>query len=216
MGRLYYNASNPYGCETGSGFLDDFDLMGDPDGIITPIIMVKQSNCSYVTQTRNIEMGGGALAIIIDTLEEDISDIILSDDGTGAGIRIPAMLISKSDGEALINYIIGTQDKETALTAEFLMEVRNDNKVEASLWYSSSDDRSLDFIKNMADYIEPIISSVNFEPKFVTWACPHCDWSSKRTNCVSDGKYCAMQHDANVDIDGKDVVMENLRQHCIY
>jgi hypothetical protein len=41
---------------------------------------------------------GGALAIIIDPMEEDISEIILSDDGTGAGIRIPAMMINKYDG----------------------------------------------------------------------------------------------------------------------
>jgi hypothetical protein len=41
---------------------------------------------------------GGALAIIIDPMEEDISEITLSDDGTGAGIRIPAMLINKYDG----------------------------------------------------------------------------------------------------------------------
>jgi hypothetical protein len=54
--------------------------------------------CSFVTQTRNIENAGGAMALIIDTNEEDISDIILSDDGTGAGIRIPAMLINKHDG----------------------------------------------------------------------------------------------------------------------
>jgi hypothetical protein len=156
------------------------------------------------------------LAIIIDTLEEDISDFVLSDDGTGAGIRIPAMLISKKDGDALVNYLLGTNDPETALTAEFLMDVHDDNSVDATLWYSSSDDRSLDFVKNVAEFIEPIIKTVNFMPKFVTWSCPHCDSDSKRTNCVSDGKYCAMQHDANIDIDGVEVVMENLRQHCIY
>jgi hypothetical protein len=95
-------------------------------------------------------------------LEEDISDIILSDDGTGAGIRIPAMLINKNDGESLINYLEGTgkDNKEPSLTAEFLMEVSKDNIVDANLWYSSSDDRSLDFIKNMADFIEPIITQV--------------------------------------------------------
>lgn len=47
------------------------------------------------------------MALIIDTAEEDISDIILSDDGTGAGIRIPAMLINKHDGDSLINFLIG-------------------------------------------------------------------------------------------------------------
>lgn len=161
------------------------------------------------------------MALIIDVAEEDISDIIVSDDGTGAGIRIPAMLINKNDGESLINFLVGKGlggkgKNRVSLTAEFLIPISEDNVVDATLWYSSSDDRSLDFIKNMKDYIEPIIKEVNFEPKFVTWACPHCDSDSKKENCVSDGKYCAMQHDANVDMAGADVVMENLRQHCLY
>jgi hypothetical protein len=71
----------------------------------TPIIMVDSGNCSYVTQVRNIEKMGAALAIIIDPMEEDITDVILSDDGTGAGIRIPAMMINKYDGKVLKEYI---------------------------------------------------------------------------------------------------------------
>ena len=48
---------------------------------------------------------GGALAIIVDPMEEDIKDVILSDDGTGAGIRIPAMLINKEDGDKLKDFL---------------------------------------------------------------------------------------------------------------
>ena len=48
---------------------------------------------------------GGALAIIVDPMEEDIADVILSDDGTGAGIRIPAMMIDKYSGDKLKQYL---------------------------------------------------------------------------------------------------------------
>jgi hypothetical protein len=58
--------------------------------------MVDSGNCSYVTQVRNIEKMGGALAI---------SNVILSDDGTGAGIRIPAMMIDKYDGKTLKEFL---------------------------------------------------------------------------------------------------------------
>jgi len=44
---------------------------------------------------RNVEKAGGALAIIIDTKSENVTDVILSDDGTGAGIEIPSMLINR-------------------------------------------------------------------------------------------------------------------------
>jgi antitoxin component of MazEF toxin-antitoxin module len=54
-----------------------------------------------VTKVRNIEKAGGSLAVIIDNTNYDIHDIVMSDDGTGAGIRIPSMLISEKDGKVL-------------------------------------------------------------------------------------------------------------------
>jgi len=46
------------------------------------------------------------MVIIIDDKEkDDITKVTMSDDGTGAGIRIPAMLISKSDGEKIVDWI---------------------------------------------------------------------------------------------------------------
>ena len=152
--------------------------------------MVDSGNCSYVTQVRNIEKMGGALAIIIDPMEEDITDVILSDDGTGAGIRIPAMMIDKYSGDKLKQYL--QQGGEASLRAEFMTDIASNNKVDATFWYSSGDDKSLDFVKNVAEYIEPILRFINFQPKFVTWPCPHCDSSYKKDNCVSDGKYCAL------------------------
>lgn len=74
-------------------FTDDYT--GDPDDDLSPIFLVERGNCSFVTMARNIERAGGALALIIDTKSENVTDIILSDDGTGAGIEIPAMLINR-------------------------------------------------------------------------------------------------------------------------
>ena len=81
---MYFNESNPNGCDKGAGFATD--LSGDPDNVVSPIFMVERGDCSFVTQARNIERAGGALALIIDSFNEDISNLILSDDGTGAGI----------------------------------------------------------------------------------------------------------------------------------
>lgn len=72
------------------------DFTNDPDGDLSPIFLVERGNCSFVTMARNAEKQGGALVIIIDTKSENVSDIILSDDGTGAGIEIPAMLINRN------------------------------------------------------------------------------------------------------------------------
>jgi hypothetical protein len=60
---------------------------------------------------------GVAVAIIIDDNEEDIDGVIMSDDGTGGGIRIPSMLIGKTDGRKLIDYLKRASDEEIDQTA---------------------------------------------------------------------------------------------------
>lgn len=165
-------------------------------------------------QTRNIERAGGALAIIIDTENEDVEEVILSDDGTGAGIRIPAMLINKIQGQWLKDFVgqsNHTAAKQTSLKAEFKVNMGVNNEVYTELFYTASDDRSLDFIRNMAEYLEPIMDSIIFEPKFVSWSCPHCESDYKFKNCFSDGKYCAMNQYTERNIDGKEILLENVR-----
>jgi hypothetical protein len=146
---------------------------------------------------RNIEKAGGSLAVIIDDTNMNIRDIIMSDDGTGAGIRIPSMLISKQDGKILKNFLKTASAElvsQAALSAEFIM-INPDNTVEWSLWYTSSNDRALDFVKYFYEDMQKFtVQDVEFTPKFVTWACPNCESDFKKKECVSDGKYCAMNH----------------------
>lgn len=53
---------------------------------------------------------GVAVAIIIDENEENIDNVIMSDDGTGGGIRIPSMLIGKTDGKKLLDFLKRASD----------------------------------------------------------------------------------------------------------
>ena len=82
-------------------------------------------------------------------------------------------------------------------------------------WYTSGDDRSLDFMRDVQKYIKRLSDVILWKPRFVTWSCPHCDDSFKNKNCVSDGKYCAMKHDKKMKIDGQELIHEDLRQHCL-
>jgi hypothetical protein len=54
---------------------------------------------------RTAENIGAAVAIVIDDTDEDIENVIMSDDGTGGGIRIPSMIVGKTDGKKLIDFL---------------------------------------------------------------------------------------------------------------
>lgn len=63
-----------------------------------PVMMVERGDCTFVTKTRNIARAGGKVAIVIDTENEKIDKVVMSDDGTGLGIGIPSVLIGNKDG----------------------------------------------------------------------------------------------------------------------
>ena len=44
------------------------------------------TSCTFVQRTRNVAHSGGALAVIIDNKDELAKSVIMSDDGTGAGL----------------------------------------------------------------------------------------------------------------------------------
>ena len=61
----------------------------------TKIVITKRGNCSFVTKVRNAERAGASLLVVVDNNLEDVKNVIMGDDGTGTGIRIPSMLIGK-------------------------------------------------------------------------------------------------------------------------
>ena len=140
----------------------------------------------------------------------------MGDDGTGTGIRIPAMLIGKESGKLLKDFAIVSQFSAT-LSAEFIMQ-SPDNDVNIEFWYSSNNVLALDFIHDFDKYMPDLQYFVNFRPRFVTWGCPMCTEDFKKTECFGDGKYCAPNHSKSLsnNVKGKDIIIEDLREICLH
>ena len=69
---------------------------------VSPFVLGMRGECSFVQKVRNMENAGVAVAIVVDNKNEFVDEILMSDDGTGGGIRIPSMLIGKKDGTKII------------------------------------------------------------------------------------------------------------------
>lgn len=181
----------------------------------TKIVIARRGNCSFVNKVRNAERAGASLLVVVDTRVENVTNVIMGDDGTGTGIRIPAMLIGKTDGEMLIEF--AKQQKAATLSAEFAVKEKSDF-ADIEIWYSSNNVRSLDFIKEFDRYAHQLKGHVNITPRFVTYPCTVCENSVKKKECFSDGKYCAPNHTSDDfhQIKGKDIIMEDLRQACLH
>jgi hypothetical protein len=98
--------------------------------------------------------------------------------------------------------------------AEFLME-KPDNRVEYDIWFTSSNDRALDFISDFNEYDSRFGDKVLMTPHYVFWKCTNCEPDYLRNDCFSHGKYCAVEP-SNEKFKGRDIILEDLRQKCLY
>lgn len=167
-----------------------------------------------------MEKAGAAVGIVIDNSDEEIDHVVMSDDGTGHGIRIPSVLISKKDGQKLIDFITNTAspDELKRLGAAVKFDLaRPDNRVEYDVWFTPTNQRVMDFLQRFAKVDAAFHSLVLMTPHFVYGQCPagHCSEQYKKDNCYGDGKYCV--HDnTNAAAKGKDIINESLRILCLY
>lgn len=142
-----------------------------------------------------MEMAGVAVAIVVDDTNEDINSIVMSDDGSGAGIRIPSMLISKKDGIKLVDFLKTASKAELdqlSFLADFSLRRHDgDDKVDYDIWYSSTSDVALDFIQDFMKIDKAFGSMVKMTPRFVFWECMDCDEETLSKHCFAGGNYCA-------------------------
>lgn len=219
MGTIYFDEKNPDQCKKSDAedikALEEELSLESYETFPSKIFIAERGSCTFVNKVRNAERAGASLLVVVDSRVENITNVIMGDDGTGTGIRIPAMLIGKTDGETLIQF--AKQKKGAALGAEFAVKQKSD-VVDVEIWYSSNNQRALDFIKEFSGKAAKLEGYVNIKPRFVTWACPACQEAFKQDECFSNGMYCAPNHakDDFNNYKGNQIIEEDLRQSCLH
>lgn len=171
MGKIHYDPDDEYVCsELDEGVYNK--TVGFDD--ITPFYLARRGQCSFVQKVRSMENIGIAVGIVVDNSAETVENVLMSDDGTGGGIRIPSMLIGQKDGDKLINWLkTATPEdlKQLVVLCTFEMPYNEDDKVYYDFWYTSSSDRALDFLEDFKTMEEKLHGEAEFTPHFVFWEC---------------------------------------------
>jgi len=137
---------------------------------------------------------------------------------SGANILIPTIIIPRDSG-AKLTADLKTKGK-VIVTITFPPEPK-DNKIMLQYFFSSADTtkNAFKFIKDFKDFYLQAQDAFDFEPHYVTWSYV----SDKPKNieityddCLSSGRYCSPDPDHEGPLQGADVVMENLKQICIW
>jgi hypothetical protein len=252
IGRLYYpnvttGANSTTGCSMGS-------YAGIPDG---SVVLVDRGSCAFSLKVLNAQRAGAVGVIVADNTwlcgldVDECSDYacrgcpwgvqvtpscscdlrFMGDDGSGASVSIPSMLIGQSDGEVVKSRLASGEGVLVSMVWDLPV---SSGAVEMSLFTHAEDANAQAYRSAFEPYLpyllgggagaveaSPITPRLAFTPHFYIYDGAKLGCGTVfdcSTQCVNNQLYCSMDPDGDINagISGAMVVTENLRQICVW
>ena len=181
------------------------------------ILLAYIGSCPIIQKARNAQSAGASMLVLINNNDQDIESVILEEDGAQSDIKIPVGLISLTNGRIMQNYILSNPQNRIIVEINF-QEKKPKKKIELKFFFSSSELRAYEMINNITSYIDKYDEQVEFIPIYVTHQIPSYDekTAKRELNCVTRGKYCYFPKETTITQDGQRILLESLRQKCMY
>lgn len=186
----------------------------------SPFLLMERGNCTFVQKVRYAQLAGASMAIIYDNLIEDSNSLVMIADGHMSDITIPSVIIKKSDGENLATLAkerLTSSTEEKYIAVMMVFDVKKTASIDYKFFITTSSRQSFKLIRDFEPYFRVLEKSAKFEPHYAIWYCPGCSADSQKVKemCVSGGKYC-FPNPTDGKTTGKELVLEDLKQICIY
>ncbi|GMJ05585.1 vaculolar sorting receptor 3, VACUOLAR SORTING RECEPTOR 3, binding protein of 80 kDa 2;2 [Hibiscus trionum] len=228
-GAVVYPKENRKACKN----FDEYGIsFKSKSGSLPAFVLVDRGDCFFALKVWNVQNAGASAVLVVDDIEEELITMDAPEEDRSAAkyienITIPSALIEKTFGDTLKKAISGGDMVNVNL--DWRESVPHpDDRVEYELWTNSNDecgvkcDILMGFVKNFKGAAQVLEKGgyTQFTPHYITWYCPQAFTLSRqcKSQCINHGRYCAPdpEQDFSSGYDGKDVVMENLRQLCVF
>ncbi|XP_066395522.1 vacuolar-sorting receptor 1-like [Miscanthus floridulus] len=210
---------------------DDSGLSFKPKpGGLPVFLLVDRGDCYFTTKGWNAQNAGAAAVLVAD---DKVEPLITMDSPESSGtehienITIPSALVTKRFGDDLRKAL------QNGEMVNVLLDWREslphpDERVEYEFWTNSNDecgakcDMQMNFVRSFRGIAQALEKRgyTQFTPHYITWYCPEAFILSKqcKSQCINHGRYCAPdpEQDFSIGYDGKDVVVQNLIQICVF
>nr|CAB3488886.1 unnamed protein product [Digitaria exilis] len=228
VGFVAYPKANKKACKS----FDDFDISYKAKpGAFPTFLLVDRGDCYFTKKAWNAQNAGAAAILVADDKDEPLITMDTPEESGTAdyleNITIPSALITKSFGDRLKKAIDNGDMVNVNLDWREALP-HPDERVEYEFWTNSNDecgpkcDSQIDFVKSFKGAAQVLEKKgyTEFTPHYITWYCPDAFTLSKqcKSQCINHGRYCAPdpEQDFSKGYDGKDVVVQNLRQVCVF
>jgi hypothetical protein len=201
------------------------------------VLLVDRGGCYFALKTWNAQLAGAAAVLVADSADEPLLTMDSPEDETPdmaflANITVPSALVTKRFGDALrraASPSSGGSGEEVVVRLDWRESMPHpDERVEYEFWTNSNDecgprcDEQAAFVRAFRGHAQLLEKGgyALFTPHYITWFCPDAflDTPQCKAQCINRGRYCVPdpEGDLAAGYDGKDVVVENLRQLCVH
>ncbi|XP_074560109.1 vacuolar-sorting receptor 6-like [Curcuma longa] len=197
------------------------------------ILLVDRGDCYFALKAYNGQQAGAAAVLVADVVDEPLLTMAApsedNDNEFVEQIDIPSALITLSFGNKLKAAFAKGDGEEVVVKLDWRESMPHpDERVEYEFWTNSNDecgarcDEQMKFVRDFKGNAQILEKGgfTLFTPHYITWYCPDVFKASKecKAQCINNGRYCAPdpEHDFDEGYDGKDIVVENLRQLCVH
>lgn len=190
------------------------------------------AECYFTLKAWNAQNAGVAAILVADDRVEPLITMDTPEDGDTQpdylqNISIPSALISKGLGDRIKKVL--AKGEMVGINLDWREALPHpDERVEYEFWTNSNDEcgpkcqSQLNFVRNFKGAAQILEQKgyTEFTPHYITWYCPEAFIMSQqcKSQCINYGRYCAPdpEQDFSRGYDGKDVVIQNLRQACFF
>ncbi|KAK1279509.1 Vacuolar-sorting receptor 7 [Acorus gramineus] len=197
------------------------------------VLLLDRGGCYFALKAWHGQKAGAAAVLVADNINEPLITMDTPHESSDEGgyierINIPSALVNRAFGESM-KKALRKASEEVVVKLDWSDSMPNpDERVEYELWTNSNDecglrcDEQIDFVKNFKGHAQILERGgyTQFRPHYITWFCPEIFIKSRqcRSQCINNGRYCVPDPEQNFHegYEGKDVVIENLRQLCVH
>eukprot|EP00897_Mesotaenium_endlicherianum_P008556 jgi/Mesen1/7729/ME000407S06957 len=228
-GNVVYPAVDRDAC---SAYTDGGHNFKTGAGELPKVVLVDRGNCFFTTKVWDAQLAGASAVLVADDKDESLITMDAPEEDPDTekfinNITIPSALVQKNTSDAIKAAIAKGEMVNVNLDWREALP-HPDERVEYEFWTNSNDecgpkcDMQAQFVKDFKGLAQTMEQGgyTQFRPHYITWYCPNAYIESKqcKSQCINNGRYCAPdpEQDFDVGYDGKDVVVENLRELCVY
>lgn len=230
MGTVFYPKSNHMACKTFEE--EGVSFKPNKPGGMPTFLLVDRGDCFFTLKAWNAQKAGAAAILVVDDKVETLITMDTPEEGDAQAdylqnISIPSALISKSLGDKIKKAL--SKGEMVNINLDWREALPHpDERVEYEFWTNSNDEcgpkceSQIEFVRNFKGAAQILEKKgyTQFAPHYITWYCPKAFLFSKqcKSQCINHGRYCAPdpEKDFSRGYDGKDVVLQNLRQICFF